>query len=95
MLHGDCWGGNILTANGRVTALIDPACYYCHAEADLAMLTLFNHPPAAVYDAYGRLDPGYEERRAIYQLWPALIHQRLFGSAYGALVERLLAKASV
>jgi fructosamine-3-kinase len=95
LLHGDCWGGNILTANGKVTALIDPACYYGHAEVDLAMLTLFDHPSAAFYDAYGKLEPGYEERRSIYQLWPALVHLRLFGSGYRALVERLLARAGV
>jgi fructosamine-3-kinase len=95
LLHGDLWGGNILTANGQVTALIDPACYYGHAEVDLAMLTLFDHPTAAFYETYGELEPGYDERHAIYQLWPALVHLRLFGSGYRALVERLLAKAGV
>jgi fructosamine-3-kinase len=95
LLHGDCWGGNILTANGKVSALIDPACYYGHAEADLAMLTLFDHPSAAFYDAYGKLQPGHEERRSIYQLWPALVHLRLFGSGYRGLTERLLTMAGV
>jgi fructosamine-3-kinase len=95
LLHGDCWGGNILTANGKVTALIDPACYCGHAEVDLAMLTLFDHPSPAFYEAYGQLEPGYEERRSIYQLWPALVHLRLFGSSYRTLVERLLATAGV
>jgi fructosamine-3-kinase len=95
LLHGNLWGGNILTANGQVTALIDPACYYGHAEVDLAMLTLFDHPTAAFYETYGELEPGYDERHAIYQLWPALVHLRLFGSGYRALVERLLAKAGV
>jgi fructosamine-3-kinase len=95
LLHGDCWGGNILTANGKVTALIDPACYYGHGEVDLAMLTLFDHPSQAFYEAYDKLEPDYEERRCIYQLWPALVHLRLFGSGYRALVERLLAKAGV
>jgi fructosamine-3-kinase len=95
LLYGDCWGGNILTGNGKVAALIDPACYYGHAEVDLAMLTLFDHPTAAFYEAYGELEPGYDERHAIYQLWPALVHLRLFGGRYTALVERLLAKAGV
>jgi fructosamine-3-kinase len=95
LLHGDLWAGNILTANGQVSALIDPACYYGHTEVDLAMLTLFDHPTAAFYETYGELEPGYDERHAIYQLWPALVHLRLFGSGYRALVERLLAKAGV
>jgi fructosamine-3-kinase len=93
LLHGDCWSGNILTTNGKVTALIDPACYYGHTEVDLAMLTLFDQPPAAFYDAYGKIEPGDEERRSIYQLWPALVHLLLFGSSYRTLVERLLARA--
>jgi fructosamine-3-kinase len=36
------------------------------------MLTLFDRPSAAFYDAYGPLDPGYEARLVIYKLWPAL-----------------------
>ena len=41
LLHGDLWTGNILVRDGRLVALIDPACYYGHAEVDLAMLCLF------------------------------------------------------
>lgn len=93
LLHGDLWGGNILVAHGRVTALIDPACYYGHAEIDLAMLCLFDHPGPAFFDAYGAPAPGHEDRRPIYQLWPALVHLRLFGQTYRGLVERLLTEA--
>lgn len=76
-------------ANGEA-CLIDPASYYGHAEVDLAMLTLFGSPPRAFWEACGKLDNGWERRRYAYQLWPALVHRRLFGAGYRTLVERLL-----
>jgi fructosamine-3-kinase len=91
-LHGDLWSGNILVAEGRLAALIDPACYFGHAEVDLAMLTLFDSPPDSFRDAYGPPDPGWRERRDVYQLFPALIHLRLFGASYAAMVDRLLVR---
>ena len=95
LLHGDMWGGNVLVDGNRVSGLIDPACYYGHDEVDIAMLTLFDHPGADFYDAYGVLEPGHEERLVIYKLWPALIHLRLFGSGYRPMVERFLSEAKV
>jgi fructosamine-3-kinase len=89
-LHGDLWGGNILVAEGRLAALIDPACYFGDAEVDLAMLTLFDAPPEAFWDGYGQLEAGWRQRRGAYQLFPALIHLRLFGGAYSNMVDRLL-----
>jgi fructosamine-3-kinase len=89
-LHGDLWSGNILVADGRLAALIDPACYYGHAEVDLAMLSLFGEPPVEFWSAYGEIELGWEERCPIYQLFPALVHMRLFGSAYASMVDRLL-----
>lgn len=89
-LHGDLWSGNILVKDGRLAALIDPACYYGDAEVDLAMLTLFDAPPDSFQDAYGALPPGWRERRPLYQLFPALLHLRLFGPSYAPMVDRLL-----
>jgi fructosamine-3-kinase len=90
LLHGDLWSGNILVQAGRLAALIDPACYHGHAEADLAMLTLFDEPPPHFWSAYGELEEGWEERRPAYQLFPALVHLRLFGGGYAGMVDRLL-----
>lgn len=92
LLHGDLWGGNILVSQGRLAAFIDPACYHGDAEADLAMLTLFDSPGETFWEAYGPLEPGWEERRPLYQLFPALLHLRLFGDTYAGMVDRLLAR---
>ena len=89
LLHGDLWGGNVLASNGRVAALIDPACYYGDREVDAAMLTLFDAPPPAVFDALA-LDAGWRARQPVYRLWPLLVHLRLFGSSYRGAVERCL-----
>lgn len=90
LLHGDLWAGNILVNKGALAALIDPACYHGDAEVDLAMLCLFGAPDQAFWDAYGPLEAGWEERRPVYQLFPALVHLRLFGASYAGLVDRLL-----
>lgn len=90
LLHGDLWTGNVLAARGRVTGLIDPAAYHGHAEVDLAMLALFAAPGPAFQRAYGATEPGLGERRPLYQLWPALVHLRLFGPSWRGLAERLL-----
>lgn len=89
-LHGDLWTGNILVREGRLAALLDPACCFGHSEVDLAMLTLFDMPPQEFWDAYGAPEPGWEMRRDVYQLFPALVHLRLFGASYAPMVERLL-----
>ncbi|MCA8880623.1 MAG: fructosamine kinase family protein [Rhodobacteraceae bacterium] len=93
LLHGDLWSGNVLCAGSRVSGLIDPACYWGHGEVDLAMLCLFAEPSADFWDAYGRPPDGWPQRRAVYQIWPALVHLSLFGEGYRGLVERCLAEA--
>ena len=90
LLHGDLWSGNILVKDGQLVALIDPALYHGDAEVDLAMLSLFDTPPAEFDNAYGVLEPGWEERRIAYQLFPALVHLRLLGPSYAPMVDRLL-----
>jgi fructosamine-3-kinase len=95
LLHGDLWSGNVLTDGAAVSGLIDPACYYGDGEVDLAMLNLFGRTGSAFAAAYGVLASGWQIRRAVYTLWPALVHLRLFGSGYRSLVEELLARAGV
>lgn len=86
LLHGDLWGGNILVAGGRVTGLIDPACYHGDREVDVAMLTLFDHLPADFVELLA-LPEGWRRRQPLYRLWPLLAHLRLFGAAYRSRIE--------
>src|SRR5690606_12243234 len=77
VLHGDLWGGNALaTADGRF-ALVDPAVYVGHREADLAMTELFGGFDAAFYAGYRAawpLEPGYEARREVDNLFHLINH---------------------
>ncbi|MDF2235653.1 fructosamine kinase family protein [Albimonas sp. CAU 1670] len=93
LLHGDLWSGNLLASGGRLSGLVDPACCHGPGEVDLAMLTLFGAPGPQFAAGYGALDPGAAERRPVYQLWPAIVHLRLFGGGYEGMVEGLLAEA--
>lgn len=95
LLHGDLWSGNIIACDGRLSGLIDPACYYGHGEVDLAMLGLFGRPDPAFWSSYGDPGPGWAIRQAIYQLWPAITHVRLFGDSYLPMVRDLLARVPV
>jgi fructosamine-3-kinase len=96
LLHGDLWGGNVLVSGGRVAGFVDPAIYYGHPEIELAFTTMFATFGRAFFDAYGALsplEPGFHEIRCeLYNLYPTLVHVRLFGAGYLARIERTLAK---
>jgi fructosamine-3-kinase len=95
LLHGDLWGGNVLAAPGG-PAIIDPAVYRGHREADLAMTELFGGFGDGFHAAYREawpLQPGYPVRRAVYQLWYLLIHVNLFGGGYGTQTAAVLREA--
>ena len=95
ILHGDLWSGNyLITREGRA-ALFDPACYYGHREADLAMTALFGGFDARFYEAYKEawpLEPGYEERQEIYNLYHLINHLNLFGESYAGGIGRTLSR---
>ncbi len=85
LLHGDLWSGNFITDELGNACLIDPAVYYGHREADLAMTKLFGGFDRKFYSAYNEefpLDDGYEYRENIYKLYHVLNHLNLFGSGY-------------
>lgn len=93
LLHGDLWAGNYITGSDGEAWLIDPAAYIGHAEADIAMTELFGGFSSAFYDAYREvypLQPGYEGRRDLYNLYHLLNHLNLFGAAYLDSVRRVL-----
>ena len=90
LLHGDLWSGNAAYTRNGYPIIFDPAAYYGDRETDLAMTELFGGFPTGFYDAYNRawpLDPGYAERKQLYQLYHILNHAYLFGGGYVSQAE--------
>lgn len=84
LLHGDLWSGNLYYAV-RGPVFIDPAVYCGDALTDIAMTRLFGSFGDRFYAAYqvnaGRRE-AYDELIRIFQIYPLLIHARLFGQGY-------------
>lgn len=92
-LHGDLWGGNLMCDEHGAPCLVDPAVYGGHREIDLAMMKLFGGFGPRVFDAYDEAFPlaaGHEERVALYQLYPLMVHVNLFGGPYVGRVAGVL-----
>jgi fructosamine-3-kinase len=93
IVHGDLWSGNFMVTAIGEAALVDPAAYYGHRETDLAMTELFGGFDEAFYHAYrsaSPLEPGYEERRDIYNLYHLINHLNHFGGRYASAVDATL-----
>jgi fructosamine-3-kinase len=92
LIHGDLWGGNVIPGPDG-PALIDPAVSYSDREAEIAYTELFGGFSTRFYAAYQQtwpLDPGYPQRRAVYNLYHLLNHLNLFGESYGYQVDQVL-----
>lgn len=93
LLHGDLWAGNFLVGESGESVLLDPAVYYGHREADLAISRLFGGFPPVYFHAYvdtWPLERGAHERGLLYELHHLLNHYHLFGASYrGGCIERL------
>jgi len=93
LVHGDLWSGNVMATPEGSPVLIDPAVYYGHREADLAMTDLFGGFGSAFKDAYRAAYPlqtGYETRASIYNLYHLINHLNHFGGAYAQQVRHTL-----
>ena len=90
LVHGDLWWGNVLHGSGGRAWVIDPSVHGGHPEEDLAMLALFGPLSERLLGAYAEVRPllaGWEERVALFQLVPLLVHAVLFGRNYGPRAE--------
>jgi len=98
LIHGDMWTGNVLCAGGKISGFVDPAIYYADPEIELAFSTLFGTFDEVFFKRYGEILPidggFFEERRDLYNLYPLLVHVRLFGGGYvsqvGSIVKRFV-----
>jgi len=92
VLHGDLWGGNAMNTT-KGPAVYDPAVYYGHREMDLAMTRLFGGFDHAFYEAYNAafpLEKNYHQRADICNLYPLLVHVKLFGGGYLNDVQQII-----
>jgi fructosamine-3-kinase len=93
LIHGDLWSGNLHVAPDGRPALIDPAAYFGHPEAELGMMALFGGFSPRVWQSYAearRLEPGWRNRLDLYTLYHVLNHFVLFGGSYGGQADEIL-----
>jgi fructosamine-3-kinase len=92
-LHGDLWAGNRLVDTEGRSWLIDPAAHGGHREFDLAMMRLFggfSEECFRSYQARHPLAPGWQDRVALHQIAPLVVHAIKFGGGYvGAAVAAI------
>jgi protein-ribulosamine 3-kinase len=95
LLHGDLWSGNVHGTEDGTPCILDPACYYGHAEAEWGMSWCAGFTQA-MYDAYHTVVPRpplFSKRAELYRLYHYLNHLNLFGDGYRgnciALLESL------
>jgi fructosamine-3-kinase len=96
LIHGDVWSGNVLAAHGRISGFIDPAIHFADPEIELAFITLFSTFGEGFFARYREHRPisadFWDIRRPLYNLYPLLVHARLFGGHYVSSVAATLDK---
>ncbi len=95
LLHGDLWSGNFMAGETGQPVIYDPAVYYGHREMDIAMTMLFGGFDKQFYTHYNEaypLQPGWQQRVQLCQLYPLLVHLFLFGGHYYYSVMDIIKK---
>lgn len=94
-LHGDLWAGNRLVDRRGRSWLIDPAAHGGHREFDLAMMRVFGGFRADAFGAYMDVFPladGWQDRIALHQIAPLVVHAIKFGGGYAGAAARAIAQ---
>ena len=97
LLHGDLWSGNYIANEEGLPCLIDPAVCYGPREMDLAMMKLFGGFPSEVFQIYDDqfpLQPNWERRIPLWQLYYLLVHLNIFGRSYLPQVKEIIGRFS-
>lgn len=95
LIHGDLWSGNVITDDKGNPCLVDPAVYYGNREMEMAFTSLFGGFDTRFYEAYHEsfpLQPRFDERIAIYNIYFLMVHVNIFGTSYLPPVLRTLNK---
>jgi fructosamine-3-kinase len=93
LVHGDLWSGNAAVTKPEEPIIFDPATYYGDREVDLAMTELFGGFPSEFYRAYNQafpLEPGFNRRKTLYNLYHILNHFNQFGGGYEAQANQMI-----
>lgn len=93
LLHGDLWGGNYFYDEAGNATIYDPAVYYGHREIELAFTHLFGGFSGDFYRAYKDaypLEPEFNSRKDLYNLYPLLVHANMFGGHYAQQVKSIV-----
>lgn len=94
LIHGDVWTTNVLASDERIVGFLDPAIYFAHPEVELAFISLFGTFGRPFFERYQEkrsIEPGFfSERKELYNLYPLLVHVRLFGGSYVQRVDHTL-----
>ncbi len=93
LLHGDLWAGNRVIDAGGVSWVVDPAAHGGHREFDLAMMRLFGGFSETCFAAYHEANPvadDWQQRIALHQLAPLVVHAIKFGGHYVSAVAAAL-----
>ena len=93
LIHGDFWSGNFIKGKNQTPVLIDPAVYFGHREMDLAMSYLFGEFDKRFYHSYHEafpMQPNFEKRVKVYQLYYLMVHVNLFGRGYLSSIQQIL-----
>ena len=81
--YSDLWSGNIGSANGK-PSIFDPAVYWGHHEAEWGMSWCASFG-GQFWEGYRSLipeDPGFRDRKPLYDAYHQLNHYNLFGGGY-------------
>lgn len=96
ILHGDLWTGNAMADEHGDAVIFDPAAYYGHYEADVAMTELFGRFPSDFYSAYSEVLPLTDDYRAtrktVYNLYHILNHLNIFGASYAGQAMSMVSR---
>ncbi|MEM9400330.1 MAG: fructosamine kinase family protein [Verrucomicrobiota bacterium] len=93
LLHGDLWSGNASSDEKGEPVIYDPATYYGDRETDLAFTEMFGGFTQDFYQAYTSeypIDPGFNIRKELYNLYHVLNHYNLFGGGYGTQASNMV-----
>ncbi|KAF5323305.1 hypothetical protein D9611_005682 [Ephemerocybe angulata] len=86
LLHGDLWSGNAgVDGNTGEPVIFDPAAFFGHNEADLAIARIFGGFPQSFFDTYFKHNPKsdpqhqFNLRAELYESFHYLNHAVIFG----------------